>query len=79
MLGGHEREWLDYLCGNHSRNLHFDAFLRLFEGYIKVLPPVPYNILLSAPQTQLTPNTTLPTQLSCAEGKIGPGIGSGPC
>ncbi len=38
MLGEHEREWQDYLCGNHSRNLHFDAFLRLFEGYIKVLP-----------------------------------------
>jgi hypothetical protein len=35
MLGEHEREWLDFLCGNHSRNLHFDAFLRLFEAYIK--------------------------------------------
>jgi hypothetical protein len=35
MLGEHEREWLDFLCGNHSRNLHFDAFLRLFAGYIK--------------------------------------------
>jgi hypothetical protein len=35
MVGNHEREWLDYLCGNHSRNLHFDAYLRLFSGYIK--------------------------------------------
>ena len=41
MLGEHEREWLDFLCGNHSRNLHFDAFLRLFEAYIKVPPVVP--------------------------------------
>ena len=52
MLGVHEREWLDFLCGNHLRNLHFDAFLRLFEAYIKVPP--------SAPETDLvcTPNCT---------------------
>jgi hypothetical protein len=37
MLGEHEREWLDFLCGNHSRNLHFDAFLRLFQAYIKAI------------------------------------------
>jgi hypothetical protein len=36
MAEDHEREWLDYLCGNHSRNLHFDAYLRLFSSYIKV-------------------------------------------
>ena len=35
MIGDHEREWLDFLCGNHSRNLHFDAYLRLFASYIK--------------------------------------------
>ncbi len=35
MLGEHEREWMDFLCGNHSRNLLFDAFLRLFAAYIK--------------------------------------------
>ncbi len=35
MAEAHEREWLDYLCGNHSRNLHFDAYLRLFSTYIK--------------------------------------------
>ena len=29
--------WQDYLCGNHSRNLHFDAFNRAFTSYIKVL------------------------------------------
>ena len=41
MLGVHERKWLDFLCGNHSRNLHFDVFLRLFEAYIKVTPTAP--------------------------------------
>jgi hypothetical protein len=30
MLEEHGREWLDFLCRNHSHNLHFDAFLRLF-------------------------------------------------
>ena len=35
MAEDHERVWLDYLCGNHSRNLHFDAYLRLFSTYIK--------------------------------------------
>jgi hypothetical protein len=30
-----EHAWCDYFCGNHSRNLHFDAFGRLFEAYIK--------------------------------------------
>jgi hypothetical protein len=49
MLGEHEREWQDYLCGNHSRNLHFDAFLRLFEGYIKVLTPIPNTLLVCNP------------------------------
>jgi hypothetical protein len=29
--------WQDYLCGNHSRNLHFDAFNRAFTSYIKLL------------------------------------------
>jgi hypothetical protein len=28
--------WQDFLCGNHSRNLHFDAFNRLFTAYMKV-------------------------------------------
>jgi hypothetical protein len=46
MLGENEREWQDYLCGNHSRNLHFDVFLCLFKGYIKVLPSVPYTVLV---------------------------------
>jgi hypothetical protein len=27
--------WQDYLCGNHSRNLHFDAFNRLFTTLMK--------------------------------------------
>jgi hypothetical protein len=27
--------WQDFLCGNHTRNLHFDAFNRLFSGYVK--------------------------------------------
>ncbi len=27
--------WQDFLCGNHSRNLHFDAFARLFTGHTK--------------------------------------------
>jgi hypothetical protein len=26
---------MDFLCGDHSRNLHFDEFLLFFEGYIK--------------------------------------------
>jgi hypothetical protein len=30
-----EQAWCDYFCGNHSRNLQFDAFGRLFEAYIK--------------------------------------------
>ena len=28
--------WEDFLCGNHSRNLHFDAYNRGFAAYIKV-------------------------------------------
>jgi hypothetical protein len=28
--------WQDFLCGNHSRNLHFDAYNRDFAAYIKV-------------------------------------------
>ena len=27
--------WQDFLCGNHSRNLHFDAFNRKYTQYIK--------------------------------------------
>ena len=27
------RGWQDFLCGNHSRNLHFDAFARRFKEY----------------------------------------------
>ena len=30
-----EHAWCDYFCGNHSRNVHFDAFSRLYEAYIK--------------------------------------------
>ena len=33
----HERPWLDFLCGNHSRNLHIDAYARNFETYVKVV------------------------------------------
>jgi hypothetical protein len=29
--------WQDFLCGNHSRNLHFDAFNRAFIAYMKQL------------------------------------------
>jgi hypothetical protein len=27
--------WQDFLCANHSRNLHFNAFARLFTAYTK--------------------------------------------
>ena len=27
--------WQDFLCANHSRNLHFDAFSRCFTAYVK--------------------------------------------
>jgi hypothetical protein len=27
--------WQDFLCGNHSRNLHFDAFNRRFTSFTK--------------------------------------------
>ncbi len=27
--------WVDFPCGNHSRNLHFDAYNRNFATYIK--------------------------------------------
>jgi hypothetical protein len=30
-----EHSWCDYFCGNHSRNVNFDAFARLYEAYIK--------------------------------------------
>ncbi len=33
----HEHGWQDFLCANHSRNLHFDAFSRSFRDYIKAL------------------------------------------
>jgi hypothetical protein len=63
MVGNHEREWLDYLCGNHSRNLHFDAYVRLFSGYIKAstcpststlhsYPVILYFCLISPPCVQ---------------------------
>ncbi len=26
--------WQDFLCANHSRNLHFDAFARGFKDYV---------------------------------------------
>jgi hypothetical protein len=39
MLQDHEREWVDFLCGNHSRNLHIDAYARNFESYVKVVYP----------------------------------------
>jgi hypothetical protein len=29
--------WQDFLCGSHSRNLHFDAFNRLFTTFMKGL------------------------------------------
>ncbi len=29
--------WQDFLCGNHSRSLHFDAFNRAFTTYVKEL------------------------------------------
>jgi hypothetical protein len=29
--------WQDFLCGNHSRNLHFDAFNRSFVTFMKGL------------------------------------------
>jgi hypothetical protein len=29
--------WQEFLCGNHSRNLHFDAFNRQYTQYIKGL------------------------------------------
>ena len=62
MLGDHEREWVDFLCGNHSRNLHFDAFLRLFQTYIKanlnlIKNPLPYQY----PH----PNPNLPFYIGC--------------
>jgi hypothetical protein len=29
--------WQDFLCGNHSRNLHFDAYNRSFTTFMKEL------------------------------------------
>ena len=29
--------WMDFLCANHSRNSHFDAFARAYMNYIKGL------------------------------------------
>jgi hypothetical protein len=45
--------WADFPCGNHSRNLHFDAFIRNFATYIKeslgpALEVVPATYLTSA-------------------------------
>jgi hypothetical protein len=31
----HGSGWQDFLCANHSRNLHFDAFSRLYMAYVK--------------------------------------------
>ena len=31
----HGYGWQDFLCANHSRNLHFDAFSRMFTAYVK--------------------------------------------
>ena len=31
----HGYGWQDFLCGNHSRNLHFDAMSRRFTAYVK--------------------------------------------
>ena len=36
-LQEHGSGWQDFLCGNHTRNLHFDAFNRLYKRYIKEL------------------------------------------
>ncbi len=35
MDAGDDKLWLDYLCGNHSRNLPIDAFNKIFEDYVK--------------------------------------------
>jgi hypothetical protein len=29
--------WQDFLCGSHSRNLHFDAYNRLYATFMKAL------------------------------------------
>ena len=29
--------WQDFVCANHSRNLHFDAFSRRYADYIKAI------------------------------------------
>jgi hypothetical protein len=34
-LPDNEKPWLDYLCGNHSRNLSLDEWNREYESYIK--------------------------------------------
>jgi hypothetical protein len=31
----HGSGWQDFLCANHSRNLHFDAFSRGYTSYVK--------------------------------------------
>ena len=75
MLGDHEREWLDFLCGNHSRNLHFDAFLRLFQAYIKASAShIPTHVLASRPVT-----LTLNLCLSFFVGETGTCISGGAC
>ncbi len=58
--------WQDFLCGNHSRNLHFDAFNRLFTGYVKEtlgegmaackVTPNPYLFTNPYHKTNLYPN-----------------------
>jgi hypothetical protein len=40
--------WQDFLCGNHSRNLHFDAFNRSYTAHMKVKEQ------LSKPQSYLS-------------------------
>ena len=35
-MEGYVVGWQDFLCGNHSRNLHFDAFNRNYTAHMKV-------------------------------------------
>ncbi len=30
-----DKPWFDFLCGNHTRNLPMDAFIREFEAYLR--------------------------------------------
>jgi hypothetical protein len=44
-MEGYSVVWQDFLCGNHSRNLHFDVFNRLFTACTKVQT----NLILPQP------------------------------